>query len=151
MRRHFRRSVVIQAPIDRVFAWHERPQALRELTPPEQRLLVLKPLTSLDPGQRTLIVAFAGLLPTLWYVEHVAYIPPHAFVDRQIVGPFRHWVHEHRFEALGDGVTRLTDDIHYELPLGIVGDRLGHRFVERQLDRLFDFRHRVTRRACEDA
>jgi ligand-binding SRPBCC domain-containing protein len=149
MRRHFVRSIEIRAPIDAVFAWHERPEALRDLTPPAQGLIVLRPLKNLDPGERTLIIAFAGLIPTLWYVEHVAYIPPHAFVDRQLFGPFRFWEHAHRFESLPDGGTRLTDEITYELPLGRLGDRLGHAFVERQLDRLFDYRQRFTKSACE--
>jgi ligand-binding SRPBCC domain-containing protein len=151
MPRHFVRSVDIQAPIDAVFAWHEQPGALRALTPPKQRLFVLKPLKSLDPGERTVLLAFAGLMPTLWYVEHVAYIPPHAFVDRQLFGPFWRWEHEHRFAALPDGGTRMTDAVTYELPGGKLGDWLGHAFVERQLDAMFAHRHRVTKAAIEPA
>jgi hypothetical protein len=44
----------------------------------------------------------------------------------------------------------LTDDIEYELPLGLLGRIFGGGLASRQLDRMFDYRHRVTRRACEE-
>jgi uncharacterized protein (TIGR01777 family) len=38
----------------------------------------------------------------------------------------------------------LEDAIEYRLPFGRLGDMLGHRFVERKLERVFRYRHRVT-------
>ncbi|MBC7543127.1 MAG: SRPBCC family protein [Candidatus Sericytochromatia bacterium] len=150
-RQTFSRSVDIHAPIEAVFAWHERPDALRLLTPPGQRLIVLKPLASLHVGQRALLFALAGLIPTLWYVEHVVYDPPHEFVDRQILGPFWFWEHHHRFVALDAQTTRLTDAIEYALPGGKLGAWLGGRLVTAQLARMFEHRHQVTRQAIESA
>ena len=43
----------------------------------------------------------------------------------------------------------LTDDIEYELPLGPVGRLFGGPIARAGLDRLFAFRHEVTRRECE--
>jgi len=43
----------------------------------------------------------------------------------------------------------LEDVIEYELPFGAVGHVLGRPFVEWKLKRLFEFRHKVTRRALE--
>ena len=57
-------------------------------------------------------------------------------------GPYRRWVHRHRF-APEDGGTRMRDRVEYELPFGILG-RLAHRLlVRRQLESIFRHRARV--------
>jgi hypothetical protein len=71
--------------------------------------------------------------PVRWIARHTAYEQDSLFVDEQIRGPFRFWVHRHEFEAI-DGRTKLTDRIEYQLPGGtlvnllfawIVNARLG--------------------------
>jgi ligand-binding SRPBCC domain-containing protein len=57
-------------------------------------------------------------------------------------GPYRRWVHSHRF-ASEEGGTRMRDRVEYELPFGILG-RLAHRLlVRRQLEDIFRHRARV--------
>ncbi|WP_433041289.1 SRPBCC family protein [Dactylosporangium sp. CS-033363] len=46
-----------------------------------------------------------------------AYEPPHRFVDEQVRGPFRAMRHEHRFDELQDGRTRMTDRMTVRAPL----------------------------------
>ena len=41
--------------------------------------------------------------------------------------------------------TQLEDHIAYERPLGALGSRVGGRFVERELERMFRHRHCVLR------
>jgi ligand-binding SRPBCC domain-containing protein len=41
------------------------------------------------------------------------YDRPHAFRDEQVDGPFRHLRHDHRFEAVGDGRTRMRDRLEF--------------------------------------
>lgn len=53
---------------------------------------------------------------------------PHRFVDEQVSGPFRHWWHEHRFEATERGTTLMTDVVEYSSPAGPLG-RLVDRLV----------------------
>lgn len=49
---------------------------------------------------------------------------PSLFVDQQVRGPFKSFVHEHRFEPLGDGC-RMTDIITVASPvLGSVVERM---------------------------
>jgi len=67
-----------------------------------------------------------------------------------VKGPFRKWLHRHIVTPRGDEQCVLTDDIEYELPLGALGRVFGGRFARRNLERLFAYRHQVTREACED-
>jgi ligand-binding SRPBCC domain-containing protein len=61
------------------------------------------------------------------------------FVDVQLKGPYRVWRHQHDFSDVPDG-TLVRDRVDYQLPLGLVGELGGLRFVRRQLDHIFDFR-----------
>jgi uncharacterized protein (TIGR01777 family) len=67
------------------------------------------------------------------------------FRDTQLEGLFSVWVHTHRFIPDGADASQLEDHIAYELPLGALGSRVGGRFVERELERMFRHRHRVLR------
>ena len=46
---------------------------------------------------------------------------PTHFRDEQIDGPFRHFVHDHFFDDLGNGVTRMRDVIGFASPYSVVG------------------------------
>ncbi len=50
-----------------------------------------------------------------------AYERPYHFVDQQTRGPFRSLRHEHYFEDLGDGSTRMTDRMTIRAPFGPLG------------------------------
>ena len=73
------------------------------------------------------------------------------FADQLVKGPFSKWIHRHIVTPRGDGECTLTDDIEYELPLGALGRIFGGRFARKNLERLFEYRHEVTREACESA
>ena len=77
------------------------------------------------------------------------YEPGRMFADRMTKGPFRKWYHRHIVEPVAEDQCLLTDDITYELPGGALGRLFGGPFARRQLQRLFEYRHEVTRRVCE--
>jgi ligand-binding SRPBCC domain-containing protein len=49
------------------------------------------------------------------------------------------WHHQHHFKAVEGGV-EMTDLVHYQLPLGFLGDIAHALFVRRQLEGIFDYR-----------
>ncbi len=78
-------------------------------------------------------------IPTKWRTLIDEVDAPHGFSDVQEKGPYKSWVHEHRFSAAEGGV-RMDDRVTYQMPLGPIGT-LGHRMlVRRQLQHVFDFR-----------
>ena len=58
------------------------------------------------------------------------------FTDTQIRGPYRYWVHRHRFEETSVG-TLVADDITYRVPGGALVNRL---YVAGELRRIFAYR-----------
>ena len=136
-----RASQHINRPLDEVFAFFARPENLGRITPPamsfEQLSTDLEMRAGLEIDHR--IRPLPGI-PMRWRSRIETYDPPRGFTDIQVRGPYRSWVHRHRFTAV-DGGTRIDDEVEYTLPLGPLGE-LAHRLhVRGQL--LEVFRHRA--------
>jgi hypothetical protein len=147
----FLKESVFAASAATVFAFHERPDAFERLQPPWQTTEIVTPPASLRVGTRVVLRVKLGPLWQTIEAEHVAYEPGRMFADRMVRGPFAKWLHRHEVTPVGEDRCRLTDDIEYELPLGVLGRVFGAPFARRELEKLFAFRHEVTRAACERA
>lgn len=138
------RSTWIPRPIDEVFSFFADARNLERITPPELRFRILTPLP-IDMRRGTMIeyrLALFGV-PFGWLTEIDRWDPPHGFVDRQVSGPYRQWVHTHEFETDGHG-TRMHDRVEYRLPLGVAG-LPALPMVKRELTRIFDYRESIIR------
>jgi len=145
----FVKQSVIRATPERVFQFHQEPDALSLLTPPWERAEVIQAANISDVGSRAVVQLYVlGLFKKKWIAEHTVYDPPNLFEDIQVEGPFKSWRHRHIIERHPDGAV-LRDEISYEPPLGFVGGLVSPWFVERRLQKVFDCRHEVTRRWCE--
>jgi hypothetical protein len=132
-----------------LFAFHEQKDAFERLQPPWQKTVIVTPPSSLAVGTRVVLRTKVGPFWQTIEAEHIAYEPGRMFADRMLRGPFASWVHKHIVTPEGPREATLTDEIEYELPLGALGRVFGGGFARRELERLFAYRHEVTRRACE--
>ncbi len=134
---HFQYSSWFDAPVERLFGFHERPDAIELLTPPGQKLKVVSRSGGLEVG--ALVDLRVGPLQMQWLAQHTDYEKNRLFVDEQVKGPFSHWVHAHRFESENGG-SRLTDDIEF----AFFGGVLTGWVVKWQLGKMFRHRHQMT-------
>jgi ligand-binding SRPBCC domain-containing protein len=146
----FTKESVIRASAATVFAFHERPDALALLQPPWAQTEIVQPPASLAVGTRVVLRTKLGPFWQTIEAEHVAYEPGRMFADRIVRGPFPSWLHRHVVTPRGPGESLLTDDVEFELPFGWLGRIVGAPLARRELERLFTYRHAVTRRLCED-
>ncbi|MDT5122566.1 MAG: hypothetical protein QOC96_2048 [Acidobacteriota bacterium] len=145
----FVKESLIEARPERVFAFHELPDALARLTPPWEKARVVQPAPDLRVGSTAIVeTRLFGLFPVRWVAKHTLYDPPRMFEDVQVSGPFHSWRHRHIVEPHQDG-SILRDDVEYEPPLGFIGRLSAPLLIVPRLRRLFDYRHRVTREWCE--
>lgn len=113
---------VIAAPLEQVFAWHERPGALTRLLPPWQPVQVRHEADNLRDGRAELSLP-GGLR---WVAQHGELDAPHRFVDALESLPLR-WRHEHLFAALDEGRTEIRDRIDTPVPARLLEPMLAYR------------------------
>jgi hypothetical protein len=145
----FQRRSRIEASAQTVYAWHTRPGALERLVPPWERVVVEERTGGIEDDARVVLRVTAGPIPLRWVAVHGDVIPGRQFVDRQVQGPFRHWRHRHGLEPDGPSACRLEDDVEYVLPLGWLGGIVAGGRVRETLDRMFAYRHAVTKADIE--
>ena len=78
-----------------------------------------------------------------------SYEPPRRFVDEQVRGPFRALRHEHVFDDLGGGRTRMTDRMTVSAPLGPLASLVTRVVLVPYLRRLLRRRAAHVRRLAE--
>ncbi|GAB2723412.1 TIGR01777 family oxidoreductase [Nocardia thraciensis] len=117
-----------------MFAWFQRPGALRRLAPPWQPVDVAAEAASLADGRAVLRLP-GGLR---WVAEHQPgdYDPPRRFADRTgsagvaslPVGKLLPWRHVHDFEEVGDDRTRVVDRVDTPVPAAILRPLFDYRY-----------------------
>lgn len=147
----FRHSTDIQAPVERVFAFHMDPTNLVRVSPPgsQTHLVSVSPLP-LRVGTRVTIRGMQMGMTVTLEAEITALEENRMFEDHQVRGPFKSWRHRHLFEPISGG-TRLTDEIEFEMPGGLAGRLVGMGVVMGQLEKAFAHRHEATKRLLEGA
>jgi uncharacterized protein (TIGR01777 family) len=143
------RQTPIATTAEALWRWHAAPGAFERLRPPWERVEVLaRSGDALVDGLQVTLRIRRGPIALTWLLRHDAVRPGIGFDDVQVRGPFTGWHHAHRFHADGAGAL-LDDTITATLPAGALGHAIGAPFLRRQLDRMFRFRHDVTRHDLE--
>lgn len=84
-------------------------------------------------------------LPVRWRTGIDAWEPPHRFVDRQVRGPFRTWLHTHTFQAVGDA-TLINDVVLFDLYCPPLARTLALGWIFADLRAIFEHRRREVER-----
>ena len=145
----FVKQSLIPASPRLVFEFHEQPNVLTLLSPPWESARVVQSAKISEVGTQAIVeTGILGPIKVRWVAEHTLYDPPHAFEDVQVKGPFRSWRHRHIVEPVSGGAV-LRDEIDYEPPFGFLGRLVAPILIEKRLQKMFDYRHEVTRQWCE--
>jgi uncharacterized protein YbjT (DUF2867 family)/ligand-binding SRPBCC domain-containing protein len=139
----FTHRSVVQGSADDVFRWHERPEALFDLTPLRRWMRIENRAGDLHDGGTITFSIGLGPLRMLWQARHYGYIRGEQFCDEQVRGPFKIWRHTHRTEAIGPNQTLYEDRVEYAVPGGQLMQRLIARPLTLLLARLFAQRHTI--------
>lgn len=145
----FVKESIIKAAPERVFAFHELADAFERLVPPWENARIIQKADITKIGSRAIIEQkIFGLIPAKWVAEHTRYEPPRMFEDVQISGPFKSWRHQHIVSPHSEGAI-LRDEIEFEPPLSIFGAIAAPFFILPKIEKMFAYRHEVTREWCE--
>jgi ligand-binding SRPBCC domain-containing protein len=133
-------SLLVPRRLDEVFAFFADAGNLQRITPPWVDFRIESPLPlDMRPGALIDYRLKVRGLPIRWRTEITGWDPPHEFVDTQLRGPYRRWVHTHRFTAVPGG-TLVEDEVDFVVPFGWLAERL---LVRSDLTAIFLHRQRA--------
>jgi len=140
--RNFQSQLWLPQSRDKVFAFFSDAHNLDLITPPWLHFQTNTPGSGeIQPGMvmdhRLCLHGF----PLRWRSKITDWDPPARFVDEQVRGPYRLWIHEHRFEERNGG-TLTHDHVRY----AVLFDFLIHRlFIRPDIERIFGYREKILR------
>jgi ligand-binding SRPBCC domain-containing protein len=141
--REFKSEIWLRLPPEDLFSFFADPANLETITPPwlHFRILTLAPVEMREGVLIDYKLLIHGL-PLRWRTRINVWEPPHVFVDEQLRGPYRKWVHQHTFERV-DGGTLMRDFVQYAVPF----DFAVHRWLVRpDIEKIFRYRSDQLRR-----
>jgi len=133
----------IELPRDEVFKFFSDAANLERITPPDLgfHILTPQPIEMRTGATIDYRIKMNGL-PMSWRTLISKWDPPFEFVDEQVSGPYKQWIHRHTFTDIGENKTLISDEVRYRLPFEPFGD-LAHFFVRGRLEHIFDFREKA--------
>ena len=143
----FIKSSYINCDIKSLFDFHLDTNNLSNITPPDTKVELLtkdfKPII----GQILKIKSTKYFIPMIWEVRIEKIDEPNLLVDMALKSPFAFWEHKHIFIKHGN-ICELKDVITFKMPFGFFG-KLLMGFVKKDLQKMFDFRHKITKEILE--
>ncbi len=132
---------------DVVFSFFADARNLEAITPPWLSFAIVTPEPiDMHTGARIDYQLRVHGFPVRWKTEISIWDPPYRFVDKQLRGPYRRWVHTHTFEEK-DGGTLCRDHVEY----AVLGGRFINWFlVRRDVEKIFAHRQKFLRRRFPD-
>ena len=133
----------VHASLDECWEFFSSPNNLQKITPTDMGFVITDyDGKSMYAGQ---IIQYK-VSPLLginlsWMTEITQVVDKSYFIDEQRFGPYSLWHHKHFFEATDKG-TKMTDVVHYALPLGFLGRIMNTLIVKNKLKAIFDFREK---------
>ncbi|NRS89335.1 ligand-binding SRPBCC domain-containing protein [Flavobacterium sp. 7E] len=134
----------VNASLEECWAFFSSPKNLQKITPGDMGFQI----TDFDgkdmyAGQiiQYKVSPLAGVKIS-WVTEITQVKDKAHFIDEQRFGPYAFWHHKHFFDATPQGV-KMTDVVHYGLPLGFLGRIMNSLIVEGKLNEIFAHREKM--------
>lgn len=134
----------VNATLDECWAFFSSPQNLQKITPLDMGFQIVDfDGRTAYPGQviQYKVSPLAGIKLS-WMTIITAVKDKSYFIDEQRFGPYTLWHHKHFFEATENGV-KMTDVVHYALPLGFLGCIMNTLVVKSKLKEIFSYREKA--------
>ena len=140
----FVKETKFKTSAETVYNWHARPGAFERLKPPWERLELVSDDDGIKEGAEVELIVRFGPFHRKWIAKFHDCKQGQEFRDAQSDGPFAFWDHTHKMLPDGENFCRLQDHIEYALPFGILGRLLAGKLIRSKLQRVFEYRHRLT-------
>lgn len=133
----FRCELRLERSRGEIFPFFSDPLNLERITPPWLKFRVVSDLPiQMRKGTEIEYRLKIRGIPARWRSRITVWEPPYRFVDEQLRGPYRAWIHEHRFTEVESG-TLCEDTVQYAPPGGALLNKL---LVAKDIQKIFAYR-----------
>ncbi len=135
----FEQEQIINQPVSKIFSFFEKPENLSKLTPNWLRFNIKTklPLGMKQGAEFEYTITIFGI-SMKWKTLISKYSPPNFFIDEQVKGPYKRWVHTHSFKEINGNVI-IGDRVEYDLYGGFL-KYIINIFVGLSVNKIFNYR-----------
>ena len=139
---HLQYSSILPLPRGQVFDYVSDLRRLPTFLPENFQLAVKRAPPRIRLGSEyEYTLARGGFKNLVWMVRINAFEQDKLFSELQVMGVFDFWQNIYRFEDHGEGLTKLTSTVEYNMPFGLLGRLADDLLVRRDLQRIFRLAH----------
>lgn len=136
----YKSEVVVKTGREEVFEFFLRPENVREVTLPELKLTFLEAPDRVQAGS-TIEFEVTHLGQSLKATHEVTEASDFCIAEKQVSGAMKSWVHRRTFEAISDSECRISNEITFEGPGGLVGVIMNEDRIRGSLDKGFAYQN----------
>ena len=140
-------KIKINTSIDEAWRFFTKPKNLSDLSPEDVNFKIISGKS--DSFYEGKIISYKiKIFPFTfinWTTEITKVVENKLFIDKQLFGPYKLWVHEHHFIQNDDGTTTISDKVKYKLFFNTFSKILHKLFIKKKLINIFNFRRSKTK------
>ncbi|NTW43841.1 MAG: hypothetical protein HGB14_05265 [Anaerolineaceae bacterium] len=110
----YRHKFRVHSSLSQVVDFHSRAASMPAITPPPMVVKLHNVPAILKEGDEMDFTLKLGPIPINW-LARIEGVSSSGFTDRQIKGPFKEWMHNHKFIAVSDKTTEVVDEVTLKL------------------------------------
>jgi len=136
----FNQQQWVEKPKDEVFEFFSKAENLEKLTPKTLSFKILN--KSVQKMQKGMLIDYKLKIhgiPCKWRTLITEWEAGDYFIDSQVKGPYREWIHKHSFLGRNKG-TWMRDEIKFKVPFGRLGFLVAGFFIVKDLKGIFHYR-----------
>jgi ligand-binding SRPBCC domain-containing protein len=130
----------INRPLSEVFEFFSKAENLNKLTPPILEFKIITPLPiKMEKGTFIDYKIKLNGISFKWKTQITAWENNRRFIDTQIKGPYKIWIHEHLFEE-ENGQVKMTDTVQYLSPGWFLEPIINKLYISKKVEEIFAYR-----------
>lgn len=138
----------VDADIEKVWKFYTDIDHLKVITPSRFKLEINQTNGKKIENKKEVCISgnIFPILRSTWYSKITFFDPiNYVYIDEMIKGPFKKWVHTHKFVSVNQNVTKVIDQINFQLSIETF-DYLISSYAKNSLKKLFKNREEKTRK-----
>ncbi len=137
---NYNQTQKLNMKLEELFEFFQKPENLERVSPSWVNFNIKSklPLVMKEGAEFEYTIKLLGI-PMNWKTRIIEYSPPEIFIDEQVKGPYKKWIHTHKFKQ-ANGFVLMEDNVDYDLYGGVLKGIIHQLFVKKSVEKIFEYR-----------